>query len=75
MAFLCCCLGMIQDMQAGYGGYGGYAAYGPPQQQPPPQQQAAYGGYGQQYPPQVLARLCCLALGKVSAYQPCVSNA
>jgi len=41
-------------LQGGYGGYGGYAAYGPPQQQaPPPQQQAAYGGYGQGYPPQV----------------------
>jgi hypothetical protein len=42
-------------MQGAYAGYGGYAGYGPPQQPVPvPQQQPAYGGYGQ-YPPQVLS--------------------
>lgn len=41
--------------QGAYAGYGGYAGYGPPQQPVPvPQQQPAYGGYGQ-YPPQVLS--------------------
>ncbi|CAK9216808.1 unnamed protein product [Sphagnum troendelagicum] len=56
--------------QGGYGGYGGYAAYGPPQQQaPPPQQQAAYGGYGQGYPPQAYPQTAA-GYGQEAAYRP-----
>jgi pre-mRNA-processing factor 39 len=40
--------------QGAYAGYGGYASYGPPQQAAPAPQQAAYGGYGQGYPQEVV---------------------